>query len=94
MAFYRFGDPGEDNVIHLRMSRKGQPEQCKAPRCDRDNPAHGELCGRMSTKLCDGPKCDIPICDLHSTSGGKNVDYCPAHAHLAPPKLDLTEAQS
>ena len=44
---------------------------------------------QLSTRLCDfklpsGETCDKPICDFHSTSGGKNIDYCPEHKHAAP----------
>jgi hypothetical protein len=44
----------------------------------------------MARKLCDGPGCDIPICDRHATpatgkvAGDKlNLDYCPEHKDLA-----------
>lgn len=45
-------------------------------------------CGKPATKLCDGPgrhpriTCDVPMCAACATPGGKNIDYCRAHAGL------------
>lgn len=45
------------------------------------------FCSEASAKLCDGRapdrhgSCDKPICDLHATSQGPNVDYCPTCQH-------------
>ena len=54
----------------------------------------------MASTLCDGPggtdlggrqvTCDMPICEKHATHvAGKDLDYCPRHAHLAPGDLPL-----
>lgn len=83
-GFYRFGDPGEDSVAHLNTGRKHY-EKCAMPRFEKDNPALGEGCGRMSVALCDAPGCDKPICRLHRTEHPMkaNTDYCPEHKALA-----------
>jgi hypothetical protein len=100
MPWYRM--PDGQNVFHMCVrGPKGAPKACRAPRFPDDNPAHGESCGRMSTKLCDGKvadggagwkstTCDMPICDRHATHvNGKDLDYCPRHAAAAPASLPL-----
>jgi len=47
------------------------------------------FCGCIAGRQCDYraaanlPTCDAWICDDCSTSGGKNIDYCPAHKDKA-----------
>ncbi len=39
------------------------------------------VCGRDGEWLCDQPRCDVPLCDLHRTTAiGSGVDKCPVHA--------------
>lgn len=92
MPWYRIGDPGQDTVAHINFGgrQKRAANQCRAPHDPKDNPKWGKLCGRMSTKLCDGhlsdgTPCDLPICDLHSTPHPtkKDTDYCPTHKEQA-----------
>lgn len=86
-GFYRFGDPGEDKIAHLNTGRK-KFSRCTLARFEKDNPAHGESCGRMAIVLCDAPFCDRPVCKLHRTKHPTkpNTDYCPNHAHMATPE--------
>lgn len=92
MSFYRTDDG--QGFMHVNFGRKAGPLACRAPRFATDNPAHGETCGRMGGKLCDGPggkdlagkplTCDMPICPKHATHiEGKDLDYCPRHKDLA-----------
>ena len=88
MPFYRFGDPGADTWIHLKLGRKARGPgngNCQAPKFPKDNPAIGESCARISVALCDAPGCDIPICELHRTKhpSKPDTDYCPDHKGLA-----------
>lgn len=90
MPWYRTED-GQGIYHALIRSRAGAPAACRAPRLPGDNPADGAECGRMGGKLCDAPigklTCDMPLCEKHATHvEGKNLDYCPRHAHLAPPR--------
>jgi hypothetical protein len=89
MPWYRMGEPGKDSVAHLcRM--KNPVASCKCPRFPEDDAQYGDLCGRMSTALCDAPlgarrTCDIPMCEAHRTPSTtkKNTDYCSQHRQLA-----------
>lgn len=97
MPFYRMGEPGEDFVAHVNFGRKPGAAGCRAPRLPGDKANWGDTCGRMSVALCDAPAgqdlagkkltCDMPLCEHHRARGGKNIDYCPRHAHLAPAEL-------
>ena len=95
-GFYRIGKPGEDIVAHINTGRKKTGARCASPRFDLDNPAHGELCGRISAALCDYPldsfpshntllTCDRPMCEDHRTKHKTkpNTDYCTLHASEA-----------
>lgn len=86
--WYRLGEPGQDIVFHSCIrGKKGPPASCRAPRFEKDNPKHGEMCGRMSMVLCDGPAgetlggkpltCDMPLCKEHRTHVGPDRDLCP-----------------
>lgn len=92
MPFYR-SDDGRSSM-HVNFGRKPDPLQCRAPRFEKDDPVIGTLCLRMGGKLCDAPAgldlagkpltCDMPLCVKHATHvDGKDLDYCPRHAHLA-----------
>lgn len=94
MPFYRSQDG--QGVLHLNFGRRGGPLPCAAPRFEGDNAAHGDRCGRAGGKLCDAPvgqtlggkalTCDMPLCAKHAAHvDGKDLDYCPRHAHLAAP---------
>lgn len=84
-GFYRYGAPGEDTVAHINTGRRASGAKCVMPRFEKDNPRFGEICGRMSVALCDAPKCDVPICELHRTKHQTkhNTDFCPDHAAMA-----------
>jgi hypothetical protein len=87
MPWYR--TPDGQGVMHLCIrGRGGSPQACQAEALPGDKQL-GTKCGRMSVALCDGRHCDIPICEHHRVVGGKNVDYCPRHQHLAPAALPL-----
>lgn len=79
-GFYRMGKPGEDSIYHINTGRRSSGERCASPRFEKDNP-QWEICGRMSVALCDFPRCDKPMCDLHRTkhSTKANTDFCPEH---------------
>lgn len=88
MGWYRSPDGG--TVMHVNFGRKAGPLACRAPRLPGDDPVFGEACGRMSSKLCDGPAgkdlagkaltCDMPLCEKHATHvEGQDLDYCPRH---------------
>ena len=60
------------------------------------------VCGRPSTRLCDGPPsgniksidgtCSAPICGAHAHHVDPDKDYCPKHKQIAPKaisQLDL-----
>lgn len=82
-GWYRFGAPGEDTVAHLNTGRKHYPK-CGFPRFPEDDPRHSDFCQRIARKLCDAPRCDKPICDLHATTGSKaDTDFWPDHKELA-----------
>jgi hypothetical protein len=102
MPWYRTDDG--QGVMHLCIrGRQGSPLPCRARRFETDNPAHGDVCGRVGGKLCDAPvgenllgkplTCDMPLCPKHATSGGTNIDYCPRHKHLAPGSAPREETQ-
>ncbi len=80
-GFYRFGQPGEDTVMHINTGRKSSGEKCRMPRFPEDNAQWGDLCGRRSVALCDSKGCDIPICELHRVRHitKPNTDYCSNH---------------
>ncbi len=82
---YRFGKPGSDTIAFIKFSGKRRPSRCVMPRFAEDNPQFGEICGRISVALCDGHKCDRPICELHRTKHASkaNTDFCPEHKQLA-----------
>jgi hypothetical protein len=82
---YRFGAPGEDTVMHINTGRKSSGQRCAMPRLEKDNPSFGAICGRMSIALCDAPKCDKPICELHRTKHVEkaNTDFCSDHRSMA-----------
>lgn len=84
-GFYRYGDPGKDTIVHLNTGHKPSGERCRMPRFEKDNPQWGDLCGRRSVALCDAPKCDIPICELHRTRhpSQENTDFCSEHKDMA-----------
>lgn len=84
MPFYRYGAPGEDTWAHLNFGRKGGPLQCAMPAFPQDNHEIGPKCGRQSVALCDAPKCDKPICELHRTKHQMkaDTDFCPDHQEL------------
>ncbi len=84
-GFYRMGAPGEDAMVHLNTGRKSSGEKCASPRFEKDNSSFGAICGRMSVALCDAPRCDKPMCELHRTKHATkpNVDFCPEHAAMA-----------
>jgi hypothetical protein len=49
---------------------------------------------QLAGLLCDypvgnGKTCDKPMCAKHSTSGGKDIDYCPDHKHAAGTQQNL-----
>ena len=82
--------PGGGTAI-LRMSGK-RPPDC-------------HWCANLSTKLCDysishpaqvthRKTCDAPMCDAHAKSVGKNLDYCPEHAHLGAEQTNLFAAEA
>jgi hypothetical protein len=89
--FYRTDD-GQGSM-HINFGRKAGPAPCIASALDSDNLSISKRCVRLSVALCDGPAgksldgktltCDAPICERHRTRGGKNIDYCPRHQHLA-----------
>lgn len=85
MPFYRIGSPGEDTWAHMNFGRKGGPLPCVMGAIQGDNAAIGSNCHRMSVALCDGPACDVPICELHRTKHPTkpNTDYCPKHKEMA-----------
>jgi hypothetical protein len=64
--------------VHVLLCRGRAPKNCA-------------FCTRPHTKLCDGPPpkgvkrktCDKPLCHIHATPGGKDVDYCPDHKSRA-----------
>lgn len=91
MPWYR--TPDGQGVFHVCIrGKKGAPAACRAPKLPGDSDAHGEECGRMSSKLCDARvgqsgSCDMPLCEQHATPAGPDIDYCPRHAHLAAPVL-------
>jgi hypothetical protein len=91
MPWYR--TPDGAGSMHVNFGRKAGPVRCAAPALDTDNLAIAKKCLRLSVALCDAPvgydTCDMPICEHHRIVGGKNVDYCPRHQHLAPPALPL-----
>lgn len=84
-GFYRYGSPGADSFVHINTGSKPSGSQCGAPRFDRDSPRFGPLCNRLSVALCDAPKCDKPICELHRTKHQTkgNTDFCPEHMEMA-----------
>lgn len=84
-GFYRYGDPGEDTMVHLNTGLRSSRERCRMPRFDKDDPRFGELCGRMSVILCDSKGCDIPCCALHRVKHPTkaNTDFCLDHADQA-----------
>jgi hypothetical protein len=94
MPWYRTDD-GQSVYNACIRSKTGPPLACRAPRFEGDDAAHGEQCGRIGGKLCDAPResgpsagrwgtCDMPLCSKHATHvDGKDLDYCPRHAHLA-----------
>lgn len=98
MPFYRI-DVGDRQSAWAHMNfgrRKRFAVPCLAPPLEYDDPKlFGGRCGRMSTRLCDGPAgtdlngdvvtCDMPLCDKHAASGGDDVDYCPRHAQRQEP---------
>lgn len=85
MPFYRIGEPGKDSFAHLNMGRRAGPAICTCDRFPNDNPSNGRWCGRMSVALCDAPRCDRPMCELHRTKHATkgNTDFCPEHKDLA-----------
>lgn len=85
MPFYRMGERGEDAWAHLNFGRKGGPAQCVMPAFPEDDHQLGPKCGRMSVALCDAPKCDRPVCELHRTKHPTkaDTDFCPDHVSLA-----------
>ena len=103
MSWYRIGNPGEDTIAHINFGGKGRSSSCVAPRFEGDKPDWGDRCGRMSIALCDAPAgrdlagkpltCDAPMCELHRTPGGTNIDFCPRHKQLAPVSLPLEAAR-
>jgi len=84
-GFYRLGNPGEDTIAHINTGSRRSGEKCKMRRFERDDPQWGDICGRMSVALCDAPKCDKPICELHRTKhkNKANTDFCPNHKAMA-----------
>ena len=84
-GFYRHGVPGEDTLMHINFGRKSSGQKCAMPRFEKDNAGFGEICGRMSVALCDAPKCDKPICELHRTKhvSKANTDFCADHREMA-----------
>lgn len=84
-GWFRYGNPGEDTLVHVNTGARGGARQCEAPRFENDNPKIGSRCKRMSVALCDAPKCDAPICELHRTKHDSkpNADYCPDHKEMA-----------
>lgn len=91
-GWYRIGEPGQDALVHLNTGRKASPEPCRMPRFEQDQEDIGRICGRISVALCDAPKCDKPICDLHRTkhTSKANTDYCAEHKHMAQMDCDQT----
>lgn len=97
MGIYR--SPDGKGWMHVNMGRRAGPAPCAAPRLETDNADLGPRCCRASGKLCDAPvgqdlggarlTCDMPLCEHHATPGGKGLDYCPRHKHLAQPGLPL-----
>jgi len=91
MPWYR--TPDGDGSMHVKFGRKAGAVPCAAPALASDNLKISRKCLRLSIALCDAPvgdtTCDMPLCEHHRTSGGKNVDYCPRHTHLAPAALPL-----
>lgn len=87
MPFYRMGDPGQDETVHINYggNQRRAPGKCLCNKFPEDRPAHGYVCGRPATLLCDGPGCDLPICQDHATRHPTrgNTDYCPKCSHMA-----------
>lgn len=87
MPWYR-KDDGKGTYYACIRGKNGSPAACRAAALPGDDDSDGDQCGRMSAKLCDAPvgssSCDMPICEKHATHvPGRNLDYCPRHAHLA-----------
>ena len=95
MPFYRMDFPdGSTAIVHMKLALRRPPKPCPWP--DFDDPA--QPCRRMGDALCDAPvegradgvfTCDKVMCERHRTHVGRNVDFCPEHAHLAPARLPL-----
>jgi hypothetical protein len=52
--------------------------------CTRGTGKQCAICGRPSTKLCDGIRpngktCDMPLCEKCAVHVHPDKDYCPAH---------------
>ena len=86
-GWYRYGNPGEDIIVHINTGRKSSGANCASPRFENDDPKLGRICGRMSVALCDYPRCDAPMCELHRTKHSTiaDTDFCPEHKSAALP---------
>lgn len=84
-GWYRYGKPGEDTVVHLNTGRRSSGAKCCMGALPGDDLSLGHMCGRMSVALCDAPRCDKPICELHRVrhESKPNTDFCSEHADLA-----------
>jgi len=63
---------------------KRLPDGGRAIVCTRGRAARRcRWCPRASSKLCDHQvgqgTCDAPLCALHATPNGPNLDLCPDH---------------
>ena len=48
------------------------------------------FCSNRATVLCDGARCNVPLCEVHRWSAGPELDFCPQcvldlHAGAAAP---------
>jgi len=81
MPFYR--SPGL-GVIH--MKGRNLPPACREAIGVLTSDGRAmQICGAMSTFLCDGPApagkrgtCDRPLCDAHATQVGPDAHLCPS----------------
>jgi hypothetical protein len=71
MAHCEYIRMSDGSVAIVRLSgRRRETKRCK--------------CGAPATRECDYPiarrkTCDAPMCDAHSHSVGRDLDYCDAH---------------
>jgi hypothetical protein len=74
-------------MVHINMGRgkraKKAPPACRFHRWakDEDGTRRRVYCLCITTRLCDWPGCDAPMCDEHALALADNLDVCPTHNH-------------